>query len=89
MNIHKEEDDVSLLGGQVNLLADFLLEDIVTVDNPASGIYHRKLMTSPQALAVLAVAGGTCLIAHDGMARLSKAVEKGALAHIGATHDSY
>ena len=88
-HVHHEEHQVGLFGGYHHLLADFLLEHIVRVDHPPSGVDHGEFLAAPLTLAVLAVACGAGLLAHNGAARLGEPVEECRLAHIGASYYCY
>ena len=89
IDVHEEEDDVGLLSGEGHLLADFLLEDVVAIHDPSTGVDDGELTTHPLALAVLAVARGTCLLGDDGVTGFGQAVEESGLAYIGASYDGY
>ena len=89
LDVAEEEHQVGLLGGNDDLLADFLLEDIVRVDHPAAGIDDRELASVPLTLAVLPVACRAGFIAHNGLTRLGQTVKQGRLSHIRAPYDGY
>ena len=59
------------------------------VHHPAAGVHHRKLAAVPFALAVLTVARGARLVAHNGLARLRQPIEKCGFSHVGASHNRY
>ena len=88
-DIDKKEDYISFLNGDFDLLVDFILKDVLRVDHPAAGIDQRKLTSIPYTVTILAVARGSCGVAHDGSTTLRQAIEKGRFSHIGPTHDCY
>ena len=75
LDVAQEEHQVGLLRGDDDLLADLLLEDVVRVDHPAARVDDGELTAVPLALAVLAVARRTGLVAHDGLPALCQSVE--------------
>ena len=87
--IHQEEYHIGLFRGHGHLLAYLLLEDVIAVDHPSSGIHYREFVSCPFTLSVLAVARGTRLVAHDGVACLCETVEKGGLSYVGPSDNSY
>ena len=89
LDIYQEQHQVSLFSGHNHLLTNLLLEDVVTVDHPTASIYYRELAAIPLALAILAVACGTCLVAHDGSATVGQSVKQGGLAYIRASYYRY
>jgi len=88
-HVHHEKNDVGLIKGQVDLLADLLLKHIVGIDHVASRVDHREISTVPGALAINPVAGHPRHIIDDGLARFHKPVEKRRLTHIGAPDYRY
>ena len=75
LDVHQEQYQVGFLSSDNDLLTNLLFEDIVTVNHPAPCVYHRELTTVPLALAILAVTGGTCLVAHDGTTGIGQSVK--------------
>ena len=85
----QKQNHVGLLDGQHHLLADFLLENILSAQRVSARIDHRKLAAVPVGLAVMAVARRTGRIVHDRLAHADQAVEQRALADVRTAHDSY
>jgi len=82
--VYDEHDLVGLLDGDLDLLVDFLLEDVVGVHDPAAGVDDGEVAPGPVHESVLAVAGGAGGGVHDGGAALREPVEQCRLAHVGA-----
>ena len=47
LDIYQEEHQIGLFGGDEHLLADGVLEDVVRVDYPSTGIDYRKFFSIP------------------------------------------
>ena len=77
INITEEKHQIRLLSSDNDLFTDFLLKHIITIDNPATGIYDRELFTVPLALAILTITCRTGLIANNRLARFRQAVKQG------------
>ena len=72
---HHEEHHIGLLDGNDHLPAYCLLEHIVRVGCPSSGVDHRKLSSAPFAFSVVAVSGHTCCLIDDCLTHADEAVE--------------
>ena len=87
--LHHEQDDIGLIDGDDDLLADFFLERVVRSGRPSAGIHYGKLGSAPVTFAVMAVAGDARGLVDDGLTHPDQTVEEGGLAHIRASDDSY
>ena len=76
LDVHDKEDDVGLLDGDVHLLVDLVLKDVLAVDYPSAGVHNRHFHAVPLHLTVLAVAGGAAGVVDDGVTRLREAVKQ-------------
>ena len=75
LDVNQEQDQIGLLCGNDDLLADFLFEHIVRVYHPAARVDNGEFAAVPFALTVLAVAGSTSLVAHNGAAAVCQSVK--------------
>ena len=75
--IDKEEDDVSLVDSEGDLLANLDLEFVVAAHDVAAGVDDREVLAVPVGVAVLAVAGDAADGVDDSVATLGEAVEEG------------
>ena len=75
LDVDNKEDDIGLLDGQVHLLVDLALEDVLGVDDPTAGVDHAHLHAVPLHEAILAVTGGATGVVDDGRACLREPIE--------------
>ena len=73
---HKE-NHIRFIDGNLDLLTDGSLENIVGIGGVTAGIHYREFAAAPLATAVMAVAGNARNIVHNCLAHADKTVEKG------------
>src|SRR5690606_25101868 len=81
------EDDVGLVEGEVDLLADGGLEPLLAPGHQPAGVDHVEEVAGPLGLAVEPVPRHAGLVVGDGLAGLGEPVEQRALADVGPADD--
>ena len=90
LGVDDEDDDVGLVDGHDGLLANLGREGVVRLARlDATGVDEREVDTVPVGVVQRAVACDAHGLVHDGLGALGNTVNKGGLAHVGATHHGY
>ena len=87
--IHNKQDYIRFIYGKTYLFTDLFLKNIIRVYYPSTGINDRKLMSHPFRLAILTVAGSSCLLVYNCLTSFGQTIKKCRLSHIGASYDCY
>ncbi|EJX05411.1 hypothetical protein EVA_06481 [gut metagenome] len=88
-HVNSKQDHIGLLNSHLHLLVDLLLENIIGIDHPATGVDQRELLADPLHLTILTVACSACLLVNNSPARTCQPVEQRGFAHIWTSHYRY
>jgi hypothetical protein len=84
-----EDHQVGLGHGELHLVAHADHDGVLGVVLEAAGVDEDVGPPAHLGVGVVPVAGDAGLVLHDGQVLAREAVEEGALAHVGATHDGH
>ena len=85
-DINDKQDHVCLFKSDFHLLVYLFFKNIIRINHPSAGVNQRKFFTRPLCLAILTVAGSTCFLVDNRLARLCQTVEEGGLSYVGSTN---
>src|SRR5690606_15810571 len=88
-DIHYEYDNGRFLNGNLHLLADLSLENIIRTFDIPTGIDHGKLCPVPFSLAIQAIAGYAAHFLDNGPTRLRQSVKQGGFSYVGSSYYGY
>ena len=86
-HIDNKKNGVCLFDGQVNLLINFFLKNIITTLDIASCIYQTKLYAIPIRLTIMSVSCDTTNCIYNCFSFFNQTIKKSRFSHIRSSHN--